>query len=168
MFYVMRALALLCVLFFLASVSHAASVKNKSLVVSTPVRCLAANIYHEARGETVAGQLAVAMVTLNRAERQQKQVCKVVFKPKQFSWTNKLVQKVKSGWKLSPKLAPVDKEAWKVATKVALKALSGKIADATQGSKFYHTQDIHPKWDRNMKLTKVIGHHEFFVQLASN
>ena len=166
MFHAQRALALICVFLCLAAYSQAGIAK--ALTVSTPTRCLAANIYHEARGESLAGQMAVAMVTMNRAERQKQQVCKEVFRPKQFSWTNKSVQNVRNGWKLSPMLEPVDIKAWKVANKVALKALSGKIRDMTLGSKFYHTAEVHPLWDRKMKRTKVIGHHEFFVQMASN
>ena len=35
------------------------------------LECLALNIYHEARGETPAGKLAVAHVTLNRVEHHK-------------------------------------------------------------------------------------------------
>ena len=51
--------------------------------------CLAANIYYEARGESVKAQKAVAHVTLNRVKSKQypKTVCAVVLQNKQFSWT---------------------------------------------------------------------------------
>ncbi|WP_419584734.1 cell wall hydrolase, partial [Thiolapillus sp.] len=53
------------------------------------IECLAQNIYHEARGEPVAGQVAVAYVVLNRVARQIRgtDVCEVVWAPHQFSWT---------------------------------------------------------------------------------
>jgi spore germination cell wall hydrolase CwlJ-like protein len=132
------------------------------MVVSTPARCLAANIYHEARGEPVAGQYAVALVTVNRAKRQKQAVCKEVFKPKQFSWTNKHVRKVKTGWKLNPQLLPHDEKAWKMANKIAAKTLAGQVRDFTQGSTFYHTQDVSPAWSSAMQPTKVVGHHQFY------
>ena len=49
---------------------------------------LAMNIYHEARGEQLAGQVAVGHVVLNRAERQGKPVKDIVLAPYQFSWAN--------------------------------------------------------------------------------
>ena len=36
------------------------------------LQCLAMNIYHEARGESLAGQVAVADVVLNRVDDQLK------------------------------------------------------------------------------------------------
>ena len=44
------------------------------------LRCLAENIYHEARGEPLAGQYAVAEVTMNRVRSREfpNSVCAVV------------------------------------------------------------------------------------------
>ena len=39
-----------------------------AMIIETALICLALNIYHEARDQTTAGQLAVAEVTLNRVE----------------------------------------------------------------------------------------------------
>ena len=52
--------------------------------------CMTANIYHEARGESLKGQYAVAHVVMNRVHHEQfpNSVCEVVFQPKQFSWTH--------------------------------------------------------------------------------
>jgi spore germination cell wall hydrolase CwlJ-like protein len=51
--------------------------------------CLVANVYHEARGEDVLGQAAVAHVTLNRVRlpAYPDSVCGVVWQKGQFSWT---------------------------------------------------------------------------------
>ncbi|NIO43392.1 MAG: hypothetical protein GTO41_26515, partial [Burkholderiales bacterium] len=48
------------------------------------LNCLALNVYHEARGEPMAGQYAVAEVTMNRvaSRRYPNTVCKVVFQKK--------------------------------------------------------------------------------------
>lgn len=51
---------------------------------------LAQNVYHEARGESVKGQLAVAQVTLARylSGKFGKTLTTVVFKRNQYSWTD--------------------------------------------------------------------------------
>ena len=51
--------------------------------------CLARNVYYEARGEAIAGQYAVAEVTMNRksSPHYPKTVCDVVYQKEAFSWT---------------------------------------------------------------------------------
>ena len=61
-------------------------------MIEMAITCLALNLYHEARGEPEIGQWAVAQVTMNRAEHDPAKVCDTVFKPRQFSWTNPLVE----------------------------------------------------------------------------
>ena len=53
------------------------------------LECLARNVYYEARGESSAGQYAVAEVTMNRKASQHypKTVCEVVYQREAFSWT---------------------------------------------------------------------------------
>lgn len=54
----------------------------------TAIRCLAANVYHEARGEPRAGQVAVAEVTMNRvvSSRFPDDVCAEVHQEAALSW----------------------------------------------------------------------------------
>lgn len=65
---------------------------------SNDLMCLATNIYHEARGEPEAGQFLVGFVTMNRVRdpRWPGSVCKVVYQPGQFIWTNKKQKKIKT------------------------------------------------------------------------
>lgn len=55
---------------------------------TTDIDCLAKVIYHEARGESKKGQMAVGMVVINRAKsgKFSKSICGVIRQPKQFSW----------------------------------------------------------------------------------
>lgn len=54
------------------------------------MKCLADNVYYEARGEPVRGQMLVARVTINRAKLSYNgDICKAVYAPYQFSWTAK-------------------------------------------------------------------------------
>ena len=46
---------------------------------------LALNLYHECRGEPLAGQIAVAHVVMNRAEKRGKSLREIVLQPYQFS-----------------------------------------------------------------------------------
>ena len=49
---------------------------------------LAICIYHEARGESAKGQIAVGHVIMNRVGSRDKSVEKIVLQPYQFSWAN--------------------------------------------------------------------------------
>ena len=136
------------------------------MIVATAALCLALNIFHEARSESIPGQYAVALVTMNRAEGDPKQVCQEVFKRRQFSWTNRGVTKVRGGWKFSAKLDPKDEYAWSLAQKVAAHTLAGKMLDFTHGSTFYHTTKVKPIWRLAMTRTKTIGNHRFYILKA--
>lgn len=115
------------------------------------VLCLAKNIYHEARGESYKGQLAVAVVTLNRvnSKKYSNNICDVVYERKQFSWT------------LLKKRNITDMKAWNTANSVAIDAIS-KYNELKQfKATHYHHVSINPRW----KLTKIakIGNHIFYA-----
>ena len=132
------------------------------MIVATAAMCLAMNIYSEARSEPIMGQYAVALVTMNRAKGDERQICHEVFKPKQFSWANKGVTRVKGGWQLSSKLTPKEAHAWWLAQRIADVTLAGRMLDFTQGAKFYHTVQVKPVWRLAMVETKKIGKHKFY------
>ncbi|HEX6319959.1 MAG TPA: cell wall hydrolase, partial [Burkholderiales bacterium] len=112
--------------------------------------CLSLNIYHEARGEPDAGQVAVAYVTLNRARVKNMSVCDVVVEPHQFSWTTGGVMMRMNGWSLMPHMVPTDLRALRKAVQIAQLAMSGKVEDPTQGALFYHADYVSPYWRHSM------------------
>jgi len=119
--------------------------------------CLAANIYHEARGEPLDGQFAVGQVTLNRAKSKRfpDSVCEVVKQKHQFSWY----------WDGASDL-PKDKEAWELANVVAQNLLSGEsvIYDYSYGALYYwnpHKAKYSP-WMDKVALVVIHGNHAFF------
>lgn len=134
------------------------------MIAETALICLSLNIFHEARGEPIMGQYAVALVTLNRATHKPDRVCKEVFKPSQFSWTIGNAERIDAGWKLTGSMKPRDAHAWWVATRVAATALEGKMPDFTHGSKFYHAKHVAPRWRLAMVPTRTIGNHHFYSQ----
>ena len=112
--------------------------------------CLALNIYYEARGEPVAGQLAVAEVTLNRARLSGKDICEIVYAPAQFSWT------------IEPVGPPVEPDALGVAARIALSAVS-QPTNLTDGATNFHATWLKPpSWARRMEQTVTIGGHVFY------
>jgi len=128
------------------------------MILSTAALCLALNVYHEARGEPTAGQYAIAHVTMNRANNDKRQVCKVVLQPRQFSWT---AEKVLDR-RLLDAGKPTEAQAWETAKMVANTVLAGKMPDFTWGATHFHSKTVRPKWKYRMVLTKAIGGHYFY------
>ena len=123
-------------------------------VSGSDLLCLALNVYHEARNQSLEGQLAVAYVTLNRVQaKRSPTVCDVVFRDGYFSWT-KDRQKV-NGW-------PTDKIAWETAQHVARAALADPAADPVKGSTYFHTASVAPDWAPSMVRVARIGDHIFY------
>lgn len=117
-------------------------------------KCLAMNVYHEARGERMEGQMAVAHVTLNRVAHDNwpDTICDVVYEPKQFSWTHMIKDHT-----------PKEIKAWKDATVIARDVMIGNTEDPTYGAVFYHANWVNPEWAKQMDLSKVIGRHLFYT-----
>lgn len=109
------------------------------------------NIYHEARGEGVAGMQAVAAVTLNRAAQTGKTICDTVFAPKQFSWANTA--------KGRNKRMTGDTS---VVYAVAAQAMSGTMVDITGGATHYHTKKVKPVWRKALDKIAIINNHIFY------
>lgn len=123
------------------------------------LRCLAQAIYFEARGEPLAGQVAVAAVVLNRVadRRYPDDVCGVVFQGElrrhacQFSFAC-------DG--LSDRPAPG--RAWQRAQRIADRSLAGFIADRTGRATHYHATSVWPDWADALSHTVSIGNHRFY------
>src|SRR3954470_19558183 len=101
------------------------------------VECLALNVYYEARGESLAGQYAVAEVTMNRKSALgfPKTICEVVYQRSAFSWTGERVY------------APGGAE-WQRAIKVAEDVYYQRHAPALPGVLHYHAAYVRPLWSK--------------------
>lgn len=62
------------------------TIGQKEYVANNDAACMASTIYHEARGEHVKAQRAVAEVVFNRAWKSGKSVCEIVAQKRQFAW----------------------------------------------------------------------------------
>lgn len=118
--------------------------------------CLTLNVFKEARGEPIVGQLAVAFVTINRT-KQTGDVCDTVFAPKQFSW----VETDTKGGVLLPHKRPDRKsKEWKQAEAVAKAAFYAK--DFTHGATHFHNTTMTPTWAKRLKYVGQYGEHRFY------
>jgi spore germination cell wall hydrolase CwlJ-like protein len=155
----------------LAIVVTNSSIKPQE-ITSAPVnineaRCLAQNIYFEARGESKEGQVAVAMVTLNRVRSElfPASVCGVVRERSksncQFSWwcNARLKEQAVTNQIANSKLYLEIKQ-------LAIDIISqyDEIEDITHGALFYHATYTSRRNLGRMRLisTTTIGQHTFY------
>lgn len=120
--------------------------------MSKDMSCLADAIYFEARGEPLAGQLAVGGVIINRAEsgRFPSSYCGVVYQPGQFSFVH------------GGHIPQIDDSspAWRKAKAIAKIAHEGLWDSPVKGALFFHAASVRPGWG----LTRVaqVSHHVFY------
>ncbi len=138
-------------------------------------RCLAIALYHEARGEALEGQVAVAATILNRVASRAypSSICAVVFQG----------SRRRSGCQFSfacdhHALAPRNHAVF-----VRMEQLAGRILDMVDSSgvvrpgrfgpiartlrrfamvTHYHRFDVHPCWSRRLVRVAQSGAHVFF------
>jgi len=121
--------------------------------------CLAKNIYHEAASEPFEGKVAVAQVTINRAESGKfpSDICNVVYQKNvvygkvicQFSWYCESGPKVRSN--------TMYKESMEVAKKVLLENFR---LPSLHKAMYYHADYVNPNW--NLPKISQIGRHIFY------
>ena len=145
-------LALLAALVLLPVVAHAGGEDQE-------LRCLALTIYHEARGESDLGKLAVGHVVMNRTHSRgfPASVCGVVQQGGetrhrcQFSW-----------WCDGRSDRAKDAAALRESLRVAESIYDGCSSDPTAGALWFHRISVRPAWARSMGPGKRIGRHLFY------
>lgn len=134
--------------------------------IKRQVDCLADNIYFEARGESKAGQKAVALVTINRtySDMFPKTVCAVVRQAHdevcQFSWWCNLEARDQA------RRRRFAKQPYAVAREIAMEVYFNynMMTDVTKGALFYHAVYV-PKSAigvSGLRKTAKIGQHIFY------
>ena len=165
-------------------------VKNKDLdsikllVKPEEVECLALNIYREANNQSIAGQIAVGRVVMNRVldRRYPADTCAVIFEgPVRESWKTKKDpnlpddqrvyypkrDRCQFSWYCDGKKDEViNKEgnrAWQTAENIAYQILAfDKWNDVLEGATHYHADYVNPKWNKTMKKIVTIDNHIFY------
>jgi spore germination cell wall hydrolase CwlJ-like protein len=128
--------------------------------------CLAQAIYHEARGESEAGQLAVANVIVNRARSGKfpKTLCGVIYQN-----ADKGRYRCQFTFACDGKNdAPGERKAWArsqaIAQKVYAEFANGQQMNALPGSVlYYHTRSSNPSWSNTYTQVAQIGAHVLYA-----
>ena len=124
------------------------------------IACLALNIYHEARGETLDGKIAVGHVVMNRiADRRfPNTVCDVIRQGGeqvryrcQFSW-----------WCDGRSDRPGHRKSWTETKALARDVYWGYSKDPTEGALWYHADYVSPYWRQAFQQGPTIGRHIFY------
>ena len=122
--------------------------------LSEDMKCLAGAVYFEARGEPLAGQLAVAQVIINRADdaRFPASYCGVVAQPGQFSFMR--------GARM-PQIRQ-DSAAWARARAIAEIAHQGLWQSEADDAVFFHARYVKPGWSERKQRLAQISTHIFY------
>jgi spore germination cell wall hydrolase CwlJ-like protein len=144
--------------------------KKLTKVEKQQVECLAQNVYYEAGYESTKGQIAVALVTLNRVHSglYPKSICGTMTQKTedtcQFSWYCDDYKRIKA---TSYRYTTREKEVFAHARSVALYTYLNykNMQDVTKGALFFHTKEVNPAW-RNVRVTTTIGNHIFYKRKA--
>jgi spore germination cell wall hydrolase CwlJ-like protein len=141
-------------------------------VLSESEHCMAMNIYHEARSDSLAGKFAVADVVLNRVrdDRYPKTICGVIYqgdhKP---SWkdSSQLVpvrNRCQFSWYCDGKNdTPLDADSWNEAVLISSQIIkNGKHRGLTESATHYHADWIEPYWAPTLQQVGTIGSHIFY------
>jgi spore germination cell wall hydrolase CwlJ-like protein len=136
-----------------------AAYRSSPLTQTRDLECLTQAVYFEARGETPAGQAAVAQVVLNRVKSPAfpKSVCGVVF---QGAADRRAGCQFSFACDGSTRRAH-EPEAWQRARRIATKAMSGQVTAAIGNATHFHVATVQPDWSGLIRVAQV-GAHIFY------
>ena len=134
--------------------------------------CLALNIYHEARGQSIAGQIAVGQVTLNRVRdsRWPNSVCEVITQgPHRASWkgTGEMIpirHRCQFSWYCDGKSDEINQpEVYQKIFNLAQILMDQGMIDITSKATHYHADYVQPSWAKTKRRTTKIEDHIFYI-----
>lgn len=133
-----------------SSLAHAVAAQNSDLS-DRELRCLAAGVFYESKGEPLAGQLAVAQTIINRTKsgRFPKSICSVLTQAGQFSFVRGGVVPDAEG-----------RNGWTTAVAVAKVAHADLWDSVAEKALFFHARRVSPGW--KMQKIAAIGNHVFY------
>ena len=156
----------------------APALELKKIIRQDQTKCLADNMYFEARNQSWRGIIAVGMVTLNRVSdnRFPDILCDVVKQGPTSKWWFKTKGKIvpirhkcQFSWYCdgkSDKIPEFDIDLYTAIFARASRMIGaynwGKLDDMTQGSTHYHADYVYPEWREQKTKMLQIGNHIFY------
>lgn len=131
--------------------------------VEKNLNCLALNIYREAGHEPFEGKVAVAQVTLNRAESGKfpSEICAVVYQKGRNPFTDKIVCQFSWYCDSTHRNRPINRKAYDESYRVAKMVLLEDFRlESIKDALYYHADYVNPNW-RLKRITKI-GTHIFY------
>lgn len=115
------------------------------------IKCLTDTIYHEARGESELGQIAVGLTTLNRVKdkRFPSSICGVIKQNKQYSWVRH-----------NPPIK--DKQKYKEIKRLAINLYINRSKYYSKYPVLKYTYFFSRGKSKNLRLITKIGDHRFY------
>ena len=146
---------------------------NEHLQAVGQAKCLADNMYFEARNQGTAGITAVSNVVLNRvkSEMYPNTICEVVRQgPHRESWRkdgtyHPVKHRCQFSWYCDGKPdKPRNIKQYDGFFSFALMIVKGdiRLLDITDGALWYHADYVKPSWARHKEMTTEIGDHIFY------
>ena len=140
------------------------------------VKCLATNVYFEARNQSLKAKVAVALTTLNRMRLSNfpSTICKVVKEGPVYPYKKSLPlrHKCQFSWYCDGKsdqiqfTNPIEKKAWENCFRISenLYLKNSNFLDFTKGATHYHADYVTPRWvsDTNILFLEKFGTHLFY------
>lgn len=117
------------------------------MILPAAIVCLALNIHYEAGIDSIEGQLAVALATLNRAQHRQANVCNEVFKPGAFEWTAQI---------------PAGPSKAQMARYKSTATVAVSLQDFTGGATHFCHYQAFCSWSVGMEFKGRYGSHNFY------
>jgi len=132
-----------------SSLDELVAAQSTSGPLDSQLHCLAGAIYFEARGESLAGQLAVGQVVVNRSTsgRFPDSYCGVVYQRDQFSFVR---------GRSMPAIRKSSEE-WREAIAIAQIAHQGAWESPVTDALYFHATSVAPRW-RLKRLARIDNH----------
>lgn len=131
------------------------------------LHCLATNIYFEARGEPILGQIAVAQVTFNRVKSRRfpNTICEVVYQARLNHNGNPLRNKCQFSWYCDGMKDTIhDSTTYQRILKLSESLIrdDNEFDDLVDGAEYYHSNKVKPYWSNQFLQTASINDHIFY------
>ena len=137
------------------------------MMIAEALFCLALNVYHEAKNQSLSGQIAVAEVVMNRVDdsRYPNNVCDVVKQGLTYKWNPgfPIRNKCQFSWYCDGKSdVAKQKDAWEEALSVSKGVYHGYLNAYLEGATHYHAYYVNPSWAETKTYITRIDDHIFY------